>query len=42
MKNLAKLMGVQSQGMLLAASTEDGALDLVAVSPDIPPGSRVS
>ena len=42
--NLApvKLRGVDSNGMILAASTEDGAkLQLVTLDGDIPPGSRV-
>jgi methionyl-tRNA synthetase len=38
----AKLMGVESEGMLLAASTEDGSkLTLITTLSDIPPGSRV-
>ena len=38
----AKLMGVESQGMLLAASTEDGAkLCLVDPGPDMPAGATV-
>jgi methionyl-tRNA synthetase len=38
----AKLMGVESEGMLLAASTEDGSkLTLITTLADIPPGSRV-
>lgn len=42
-KNLkpAKLRGELSQGMLLAASTPDGKLELVSVSNNIPAGSRV-
>ncbi|NLM40682.1 MAG: methionine--tRNA ligase [Firmicutes bacterium] len=42
-KNLkpAKLRGEVSQGMLLAASTPDGRLELVSVSAAIPPGARV-
>ncbi len=36
----AKLMGEESQGMLLAASTDD-SLELVAVHPDMPPGAQV-
>lgn len=36
----AKLMGEESQGMLLAAST-DQDLELVAVHPDMPPGAQV-
>lgn len=38
----AKLMGVESRGMLLAASTEgDGTLALLAPEKPIPAGSRV-
>ncbi len=38
----AKLMGVESHGMLLAASTEgDGVLSLLTPSRPIPAGSRV-
>lgn len=42
-KNLkpAKLRGELSQGMLLAASTPDGRLEIVSVSNNIPAGSRV-
>jgi methionyl-tRNA synthetase len=41
--NLApvKLMGVESRGMVLAASVE-GALALTTVSSDLPPGAKVS
>ena len=37
----AKLMGVESNGMVLAASPEGGLPMLVAVDPSIPPGARV-
>ena len=37
----AKLMGVESNGMVLAASPEGGLPILVAVDPAIPPGARV-
>lgn len=38
----AKLMGHESQGMLLAASSEDGAtLTLITPGSDMPPGSVV-
>jgi methionyl-tRNA synthetase len=38
----AKLMGLESQGMLLAASTEDGsALRLVDPGQEMPPGATV-
>lgn len=37
----AKLMGIQSQGMLLAGSDEQGNLDLVSISPLLTPGSKV-
>jgi methionyl-tRNA synthetase len=37
----AKLMGIESNGMVLAASTEGGLPNLVAVDPAMPPGSRV-
>lgn len=42
-KNLkpAKLRGELSQGMLLAASTPDGRLEIASVSNNIPAGSRV-
>ncbi len=36
-----KLRGELSQGMLLAASTKDGKLELVSVTDQITPGSRV-
>jgi methionyl-tRNA synthetase len=41
--NLAprKMMGMESQGMVLAASTENGLPSLVAVDPSMPPGARV-
>ena len=37
----AKLMGVESQGMLLAASDDEGALELVSVGAGIKPGAVV-
>ena len=37
-----KLRGILSQGMLLAATSEDGLLSLTTVDTDMPPGSRVS
>ncbi|HEU4367484.1 MAG TPA: methionine--tRNA ligase [Methylomirabilota bacterium] len=38
----AKLMGIQSQGMVLAGSTEgDGALAVLTLDRDLPPGARV-
>jgi len=37
----AKLMGVESNGMVLAASPEGGLPMLVSVDPSIPPGARV-
>ncbi len=37
-----KLRGVLSQGMLLAATNEDGGLSLTALDRDMPAGSRVS
>ena len=38
----ATLMGVQSQGMVLAGSTEgDGALAVLTLDRDLPPGARV-
>jgi len=37
----AKLRGELSEGMLLAATSPQGKLELVTVSPDIPAGSRV-
>ncbi len=38
----AKLRGVESQGMLLAANDPDGAAVLLMPDKDVPPGSRVS
>ena len=37
----AKLMGVESNGMLLAASTEGGKPQLLQVEGEVPPGTRV-
>lgn len=37
----AKLMGLESSGMLLAASTEDGKLAILTTVPDIDSGSMV-
>ncbi len=37
----AKLFGVESQGMILAAETEDGKLEIVEVSEKVPLGTRV-
>jgi methionyl-tRNA synthetase len=37
----AKLMGIESNGMVLAASVEGGAPSLVALDAGIPPGTRV-
>jgi methionyl-tRNA synthetase len=37
----AKLMGIESNGMVLAASQENGLPSLLAVDPSMPPGSRV-
>ena len=37
----AKLMGIESNGMVLAASVEGGAPTLLAVDPSMPPGTRV-
>jgi methionyl-tRNA synthetase len=37
----AKLMGIESNGMVLAASTEGGAPNLLSVDPSMPPGTRV-
>ena len=37
----AKLMGIESNGMVLAASVEGGPPNLVAVDPAMPPGARV-
>jgi methionyl-tRNA synthetase len=37
----AKLMGIESNGMVLAASPEGGLPNLVAADPSLPPGSRV-
>ena len=38
----AKLMGVTSHGMILAARDEQGKLTLSALSAGVPPGSKVS
>ena len=38
----AKLMGELSQGMLLAASDDEGHLELVQIGASLPPGSRIS
>jgi len=38
----AKLMGVTSHGMILAARNEQGKLTLSAVTDKVPPGSKVS
>jgi methionyl-tRNA synthetase len=37
----AKLMGIESNGMVLAASPDDGKPTLVTFDSDVPPGSRV-
>ena len=37
----AKLMGEVSNGMLLASSTDDGALELISVAEAMPVGARV-
>jgi methionyl-tRNA synthetase len=37
----AKLMGIESNGMVLAASLEGGAPTLLSVDPSMPPGTRV-
>jgi len=38
----AKLMGIPSQGMVLAGSTDDdGALAVLTLDRDLPPGTRV-
>jgi methionyl-tRNA synthetase len=37
----AKLMGIESNGMVLAASPEGGKPTLLAVDDSIPPGTRV-
>jgi methionyl-tRNA synthetase len=37
----AKLMGIESNGMILAASPEGGKPTLVAFESDVPPGSRI-
>jgi methionyl-tRNA synthetase len=37
----ATLMGIESNGMVLAASHE-GALSLLSLDKDVPPGSKVS
>jgi methionyl-tRNA synthetase len=37
----AKLMGIESNGMVLAASPDGGAPTLVGFDKDVPPGTRV-
>ena len=37
----AKLMGIESNGMVLAASVDGGAPNLLSVDPSMPPGTRV-
>lgn len=37
----AKLMGIESQGMLLAASDDEGRLSIITTDRDMKPGSRV-
>jgi methionyl-tRNA synthetase len=37
----AKLMGIESNGMVLAASPDGGKPTLVGVAADVPPGVRV-
>jgi methionyl-tRNA synthetase len=37
----AKLMGVESNGMVLAASTE-GTLSVLSLDRDLPPGAKVT
>jgi methionyl-tRNA synthetase len=37
----AKLMGIESNGMVLAASPDGGKPTLVAFDTDVPPGTRV-
>ncbi|MBI2120029.1 MAG: hypothetical protein HYT94_00195 [Parcubacteria group bacterium] len=35
------IRGLESNGMILAVSTEDGKFSLLEVSPDIPSGSKI-
>jgi len=37
----AKLMGIESNGMVLAASPDGGKPTLVSFDADVPPGTRV-
>ena len=37
----AKLMGVESNGMVLAGSVDGGALAVLTLDRDLPPGARV-
>ncbi|NUR54782.1 MAG: hypothetical protein HOQ29_10060, partial [Acidobacteria bacterium] len=37
----AKLMGIESNGMILAASPDGGKPTLVSFDGDVPPGSRI-
>ncbi len=36
-----RLMGVESQGMLLLAEEESGRVHLIDVDEDVPPGTKV-
>lgn len=35
------MLGLESQAMILAVSTEDGAFSLLNIDPTIPPGTKV-
>ncbi len=36
------IMGLESQAMIMAASTEEGKFSLLKISPDIPPGTKIN
>jgi methionyl-tRNA synthetase len=37
----AKLMGLESQGMLLAATSSDGTISILTVDREVTPGSGI-
>lgn len=36
------IMGLESQAMIMATSTEEGKFSLLKISPDIPPGIKIN
>lgn len=36
------IMGLESQAMIMATSTEEGKFSLLKISPDIPPGTKIN